>query len=109
MDILSTIIVSLLTSIIAMHIHMKLLENRLIKFLDTQEKDSRDYLNKVEEIVMEVLRNKEGIWPSMVLKVIQGLVKMRYRYFWKKNWIDCLENGLRNYRRRLWKKLITIT
>lgn len=61
MDILSTIIVSLLTSIIAMHIHMKLLEKRLIKFLDTQEKDSRDYLNKVEEIVMEVLRNKEGI------------------------------------------------
>lgn len=40
MDILSTIIVSLLTSIIAMHIHMKLLEKRLIKFLDTQEKDS---------------------------------------------------------------------
>ncbi len=61
MDILSTIIVSLLTSIIAMHIHMKLLEKRLIKFLVTQEKDSRDYLNKVEEIVMEVLRNKEGI------------------------------------------------
>ena len=41
-----------------MHIHMKLLEKRLIKFLDTQEKDSRDYLNKVEEIVMEVLENK---------------------------------------------------
>ena len=65
MDILSTIIVSLLTSVIAMHIHMKLLEKRLIKFLDTQEKDSRDYLNKVEEIVMEVLENKEGIWRIM--------------------------------------------
>lgn len=58
MEVLLAFVVSLLTSIIAMHIHMKLLEKRLIKFLDTQEKDSRDYLNKVEEIVMEVLENK---------------------------------------------------
>lgn len=58
MEVLLAFVVSLLTSVIAMHIHMKLLEKRLLKFLDTQEKDSRDYLNKVEEIVMEVLENK---------------------------------------------------
>lgn len=61
MEVLLAFVVSLLTSIIAMHIHMKLLEKRLIKFLDTQEKDSRDYLNKVEEIVMEVLENKQKL------------------------------------------------
>ena len=58
MEVLLAFVVSLLTSVIAMHIHMKLLEKRLLKFLDTQEKDSCDYLNKVEEIVMEVLENK---------------------------------------------------
>lgn len=58
MEILLAFVVSLLTSVLAMHIHMQLLEKRLIQFLETQEKDSMDYLNKVEEIVMEVLENK---------------------------------------------------
>lgn len=58
MEILLAFVVSLLTSVIAIHIHMQLLEKRLIQFLETQEKDSIDYLNKVEEIVMEVLKRK---------------------------------------------------
>lgn len=61
MEILLAFFVSLLTSVIAMHIHMQLLEKRLITFLEEQEKDSHNYLNKVEEIVMEVLRNREEI------------------------------------------------
>lgn len=61
MEILLAFAISLLTSVIAMHIHMQLLEKRLITFLKEQEKDSHNFLNKVEEIVMEVLENRGRI------------------------------------------------
>lgn len=60
-EILLAFVISLLTSVIAMYVHMQLLEKRLITFLEEQEKDSHNFLNKVEEIVMEVLENRGGI------------------------------------------------
>lgn len=61
MEVIISILVSLTISTIAISIHMKLLEQRINKLLEQQEKDFYDYLNNVEEIVMEVLRNKKEI------------------------------------------------
>nr|DAN81500.1 MAG TPA: hypothetical protein [Caudoviricetes sp.] len=61
MEVIISILVSLTISTIAISIHMKLLEQRINKLLEQQEKDFYDYLNNVEEIVIEVLKKRNNL------------------------------------------------